>query len=213
MLKKTIKKMLPDEIRYRIVEFRYNHFPGGIIAAWEKQGRPVPPPPVVKQKTVRDYQRKYQYDVLVETGTYLGYMVSAQKRNFKKIYSIELADSLYLRAAGKFRGYSHIRIIHGDSGEKIGEVIKELDEPAIFWLDGHYSGGFTAKGESNCPIWKELDTIFSKNRDHVFLIDDARDFKGTDDYPTIEELKAYFSKKDSRYKVTVENDIIRAEIG
>ncbi|MEL7588807.1 MAG: hypothetical protein AAGU19_18995 [Prolixibacteraceae bacterium] len=212
MLKKRIKKLLPDEIRYRIVEFRYNHFPEGIIRDWEKQGCPIPPHPVVKQKIIREYQRKYGCKMLVETGTYLGYMVSAQKRNFKKIYSIELADRLYERAARKFRKYSHIRIIHGDSGEKIGEVIKELDEPAIFWLDGHYSGGFTAKGSSNCPIWKELDAVFSKKLDHVILIDDAREFTGKNDYPTYEEVKSYILTKNPKYKVSVEHDIIRAEL-
>lgn len=108
--------------------------------------------------------------------------------------------------------YSHIRIIHGDSGEKIGEVIKELDEPAIFWLDGHYSGGFTAKGSSNCPIWKELDAVFSKKLDHVILIDDAREFTGKNDYPTYEEVKSYVLTKNPKYKVSVEHDIIRAEL-
>ncbi len=212
MLKQKIKKMLPNEFRYRIVEFRYNHFPEGIIRNWEKQGCPIPPHPVVKQKIVKEYQKKYQYKVLVETGTYLGYMVSAQKRNFKKIYSIELADALYNRAAKKFKNYSHIRIIHGDSGEKIGQIIEALNEPAIFWLDGHYSGGFTVKGESNCPIWKELDAIFSKNLDHVILIDDAREFTGRNDYPTYKEVKFYILNKNSKYKVSVEHDIIRAEL-
>lgn len=209
MLKEKIKRMLPDEIRYRIVEFRYNHFPEGIIREWEKQGCPVPPHPVVKQKIISEYQQKYGCQVLVETGTYLGYMVSAQKKNFREIYSIELSDTLYERAVRKFRKYKHIHLIHGDSGEKLSMVTEKLREPALFWLDGHYSAGITAKGKLNSPIWAELDTVLANRLDHIILIDDARDFTGRNDYPTIEEVKAYMVAKNPQYQVTVEHDIIR----
>lgn len=211
-MKKQIKKMLPVEVVRRIVEFRYNNFPEGIIRDWEKSGRPLPPPPVVKQREIREIQKEYGYKTLVETGTYLGYMVSAQKRNFQKIYSIELSRELYNRAMKKFRKYKHIKLIQGDSGEKLPEVMKEINEPAIFWLDGHYSGGFTAKGESNCPIWKELDSVFANRNDHILLIDDARDFKGMNDYPTIEEVKSYLLKKNPTYTIFVKNDIIVAKL-
>ncbi|MFC0876840.1 hypothetical protein ACE01N_09605 [Saccharicrinis sp. FJH2] len=212
MIKDLIKKNIPDEWRYRIVEFKYNNFPEKIIQKWEQDGKPIPPHPVVKQKTIKEYQRRYQYNILVETGTYLGYMVSAQKRNFDKIYSVEISESLYKRAYKKFKRYSHIKLILGDSGEKMADIISEINEPAIFWLDGHYSAGITSKGELNCPIWKELDAIFTKNLPHIFLIDDARDFKGENDYPTIKELTEYFKKKNPQYNITVINDIIRAEL-
>jgi hypothetical protein len=209
-MKKQIKKMLPIEVVRSVVEFKYNNFPGGIIRDWEKQGRPVPPPPVVKQKLIREIQKEYGYKILIETGTYLGYMVSAQKKNFEKIYSIELSDELYLRAINKFEKFKHIKIIHGDSGEKLAEVMKEIKEPAIFWLDGHYSGGFTAKGESDCPIWKELETIFSNRLDHILLIDDGRCFDGTNDYPTFEEVKSFLLERNPDYSVTLKDDVIRA---
>jgi hypothetical protein len=211
-MKKYIKSKLPIEVVRSIVEFRYNNFPGKIINDWKKQGCPIPPPPVVKQKLIRDTQKQYGYNILVETGTYLGYMVSAQKRNFKKIFSIELDHKLHERAVRKFGSRKNIKLIQGDSGEKLADVTKEINEPAIFWLDGHYSGGFTAKGESNCPIWKELDIVFSNRNDHIILIDDARDFKGENDYPTVEEVKTYIKAKNPNYTVFVENDIIIARL-
>lgn len=209
MIKKTIKKIIPDSWRYEIVERKYNHFPNGIIRKWELDGCPIPPPPPVKQKIISEYQKKYNCKILVETGTYLGYMVSAQRKNFKKIYSVEIGEDLYLRAKRKFKKYSHIKLILGDSGEKMPEIIKEIDEPALFWLDGHYSSGITSKGELNCPIWSELNSIFVKKLPHIFLIDDARDFNGKNDYPTIDELNEYFKKQDKSYSLTVEDDIIR----
>ncbi len=211
-MKSFIKKHLPVELVRNIVVFKYKYFPNLVIKDWEKQGKPVPPPPVVKQKLIKEIRQEYNYEVLVETGTYLGYMISAQKKNFKRIFSIEISDVLYERASRKFKNNKHIKLIHGDSGEKLAEVMKELKEPAIFWLDGHYSGGITEKGELNCPIWNELDSIFENGNKHIILIDDARDFNGTNDYPTYEEVKAYLLKKNPAYKVTVVNDIIVAKL-
>jgi hypothetical protein len=46
----------------------------------------------------------------------------------------------------------------------------------MFWLDRHYSGGFTAKGEKDCPIIEELDAISNGSHlKHSILIDDAGD--------------------------------------
>ena len=210
-MKKKLKSILPVELVRSVVEFKYNYFPNLVIRDWEQNGCPIPPPPPVKQKLIKDIQKEFNYKVLVETGTYLGYMVSAQKQNFKKIYSIELSDDLYKRAYNKFKRYDHINLIHGDSGEKMKEVLKDIDEPAIFWLDGHYSAGITAKGSLNCPIWKELDAIFSNRSDHIILIDDARDFIGANDYPTIKEIEDYLLAKNPNYSVSVIDDIIVAK--
>ena len=57
---------------------------------WKSNGCPDPTPHIVKQMTIKEYHEKYKYEILVETGTYLGDMVEAQKKRFKKVYSIEL---------------------------------------------------------------------------------------------------------------------------
>jgi len=181
------------------------------VVIWTFSGKPVPAPEKVKQLIVRSYGKKYGYKVLVETGTYWGEMIDAQKSFFKKLYSIELSEDLHKRASDRFKNDSNIKLLQGDSGVVLPQIIKELDEPAIFWLDAHYSSGVTAKGNLDCPIFAELDAIFAKNQNHVLLIDDARDFIGKNDYPTIDELKKYFEKKKMKYKFEVAHDIIRAE--
>jgi hypothetical protein len=53
-------------------------------------------------------------------------------------------------------------------------------------LDGHYSGGFTFRGPSDCPLVSELEQIqhHVKAQDiHVVLIDDARLFEGPERLP------------------------------
>lgn len=180
---------------------------------WEKNGRPDPPPHLVKQNAITFYQKKYGYTTLVETGTYLGDMVEAQKGRFKKIFSIELGVDLHARAVKRFRNDKHVTIVQGDSGKVLPQVLKQINEPAIFWLDGHYSAGITAQGEKDCPIFEEIDAIFSaKKFDHVILVDDARCFLGQGDYPTIEKLTEYIQKKNPSYKVEVKDDSIRYTI-
>ena len=85
-----------------------------------------------------------------------------------------------------------------------------MNEPCLFWLDGHYSEGITAKGQLNTPILAELNHILNHSiKDHVILIDDARCFNGLDDYPTIDELKKIIVDKKPALQFSVADDIIR----
>lgn len=78
-----------------------------------------------------------------------------------------------------------------------------------FWLDGHYSGFETAKGDLETPVSSELESILRSKINHIILIDDARLFTGKNDYPSVEELKNYVLSKKNYYSFEVENDIIR----
>lgn len=181
-----------------------------ILTAWEKAGRPVPTPHEVKQLTIEQYQAASQHTILVETGTYLGDMIEAQRTRFKQLFSIELSQKLWENATERFIMHPHIHIIQGDSGHVLQRVVDHLTQPAVFWLDGHYSSGITARGEKDCPIFGEIDAICSGLRlNHILLVDDARCFTGEGDYPTIDELTAYIQKKQPEYQVEVKDDIIR----
>lgn len=178
------------------------------LAEWEKNEQPLPPPHIVKQMAIDEYRKKFQLEMLVETGTYLGEMVEAQRKNFKKIYSIELSEKLFTRAKKRFRDFPHITILQGDSGDVLNKLIGEIDRPALFWLDGHYSGGITAHGNKECPVPEELNAILKSKIDHVILIDDARLFNGTHDYPTIDEIKKMLNETGN-YLIDINSDIIR----
>jgi len=147
---------------------------------WERRGKAVSPPHIVKQRVLKSFAEKYGLRTLVETGTYYGDMVEAMKCYFDLIYSIELSNELYKKAKKRFDGEKKIEIIHGDSGVELGKLLDRINQPALFWLDGHYSAGATAKGDKDTPIYEELTHIFStQNSGHVVIIDDARCF-GTD---------------------------------
>jgi hypothetical protein len=167
-------------------------------------------PHIVKAKNIADYQKKSGYSVLVETGTFMGDMVEAQRKNFEKIISIELDTALFTRAKKLFVKNHNVCIILGDSGKVLPLVVKELTEPAIFWLDGHYSSGVTARGDTDCPIFEELGAILdNSDLPHIILIDDARCYTGENDYPTIASLKKFILSKNMNYTFENKDDIIR----
>lgn len=98
----------------------------------------------------------------------------------------------------------------GDSGLILKGIISSINEPILFWLDAHYSKANTAQGNKDTPIIQELETIISHGvKNHVILIDDARLFNGTCDYPTINEIDALLKEKADQYSMEVTNDIIR----
>ena len=103
-----------------------------------------PAPHIFKQMTIQEYKQQSKSLVLIETGTFLGDMIAAQLNFFKRIYSIEVSYPLFMQAKSRFRRHSKVKLLHGDSGVLLPEIVKDLNEKAIFWLDGHYSGGITS---------------------------------------------------------------------
>ena len=217
-MRQIIKNFIPNSIiearqNKRIneqIEINYSEWRIKIYKEWEKSGFSNPPPHAVKQKVIEEYQKKHKCYYFVETGTFMGDMIEAHKRSFEQLYTIELSNELFLKATKRFENDKNVSVYSGDSGKVLYLVLNKIKSSAIFWLDGHYSEGITAKGDKECPIFEELNSIFSsKKLNHILLIDDARCFVGVGDYPTIIELEQYVKSKDNRYKMKVENDIIR----
>lgn len=164
---------------------------------------------IVKQNNIHEYRKRYKLETLVETGTFMGDMVAAQKEHFKFVYSIELSKELHFNAAERFKNDENVKIVQGDSAIVIKDILSELKEPALFWLDGHYSAGVTAKADKDTPILLELEHILSHKHPHIILIDDARLFIGENDYPTIPELCEFVLSRSPSKKISVADDIIR----
>jgi hypothetical protein len=113
----------------------------------------------------------------IETGTFQGDMMEAQRENFHKLVTIELGDTLYETAKRRFAGYDHVHVLHGDSGTLLSEAIRLVEGPVLYWLDAHYSRGVTARGDREAPILKELSIIAAQGQpSDAILIDDARLF-------------------------------------
>jgi hypothetical protein len=177
---------------------------------WLRLGKPLPPPHEVKQMTVIGYAKRCGTRVFIETGTYLGDMVRAVRNTFHQIYSIELSAELCKDAQKQFSDYRHISILEGDSAKVLPEILCLVEEPCLFWLDGHYSGGITVKGNKETPILEELKHILGHSiAEHVILVDDARCFVGQNGYPTLEELRRLVLTEYPDYVFEVKDDMVR----
>jgi hypothetical protein len=156
------------------------------------------------------YLKSYEIKNFVETGTYLGDTLAyVSQDESMQAMSVELDDDLYHAAARRFRNWENVTLLHGDSGQIMSEIVDSLKSSATFWLDGHYSGATTAKGDRETPVSAELQaTIGSPQSGHVILIDDVRCFDGTHDYPHLDELLAGI-RAEGRYNIEISADIFR----
>jgi len=180
------------------------------VDKWVKAGGVGPPPHLLKQLTLREYGLRFSLGTLIETGTYLGDMVNAMKWVFARIYSIEVDAGLYRKAVKRFRRDPRVTILHGDSSTCLPQLLNSVSTPCLFWLDGHYSGGITGRGELETPIISEITAILRHRvPNHVLLIDDAGCFVGNNDYPALDELRVLVSKLRPGYVFEVRDDIIR----
>lgn len=180
------------------------------MSDWNAAGCPVPPPHRAKQLMLRELSTQYGLRTLVETGTYVGEMVQALRHHFDRIYSIELSQEFHRQVVRRFRGVGRIRLIQGDSAQCLGGVLAELDGPALFWLDGHYSQAQTAHNGRETPILEELALILGgPDLGHVLVIDDARDFGVDPGYPTQEQVREFVLSRRPDLEIRVAMDAIQ----
>jgi len=132
----------------------------------------------LKLELLKNLQSIFSLRVFVETGTYLGSTVEQAVNIFENIYSIELSPFLARQAQSKFKKQKHITILCGDSSSIFRNLLPKIDSRILFYLDGHYSGGITAKGSMNTPILSELAAIRDSGISNaIILIDDIRGFQ------------------------------------
>lgn len=121
---------------------------------------------------------KHLNRVFIESGSYRGDGIkNALSAGFEEIHFVELAPHLYEYCTKLYENNPAVHIYYGDSSEVFNQILKTINEPVTFWLDGHYSWGDTAKGQSNTPLLNELDIISRHDiKTHKILIDDVRQF-------------------------------------
>lgn len=181
------------------------------ILGWVSQGCPVPPPPAVKRRMLAAYLQKYGLQVFIETGTFKGDTLDEMSSRVKRAVSIELSEEFHARALKRFEGRKNIEVLKGDSGDVLPPLVATLTEPALFWLDGHYSAGNTAHGVEASPISRELDCILaSPVPGHVVLIDDVDQFSEQGGYPEIGRLITSLTQQ-GRFACRVEANILILE--
>lgn len=178
-----------------------------IYVKWALAGRPVPPPPLVKQRIVRSYRRAGMR-TFIETGTHTGEMVAAMLPYFDRLVSIELHPGLAEAARRRFGAEKKVAIMEGDSARLFKRALEEATSPALCWLDAHHTGGTSAGEGRDAPVISEIEAVLAHPlRGHIVLIDDARCFAGRDGFPSLQAVRERCAERGGTFDVA--DDIIR----
>ncbi|MEB3343439.1 FkbM family methyltransferase [Okeania sp.] len=162
-------------------------------------------------------RNKYNLQVFVETGTHYGDTALWAAKHFNKVITVEFSQKIYDEVLKRHSQVKNIEFLFGHSKEQIQSIVPKLKEPALFWLDAHWSGNVTYGKGDECPLLEELEIINNSEFDHFIMIDDARLFTSppplphqVDEWPNISEVikKLNFLGGKSRYTVIVEDVIV-----
>lgn len=184
---------------------------------WFKNGFSGNSPDWVKRRVL--FRHAVHNATFVETGTFLGNTSTFLASFSANLYTIEPEGKLHKMASHRFRNVSKINTLKGTSEETFPELLPRLSGDINFWLDGHYSGGITFKGDSDCPVAAELEQI-EKNLDRFdrvsVLIDDVRCFPPSQtsaldesDYPPLDSLVDW--ARCNKFSWQIEHDIFIAK--
>lgn len=167
-----------------------------IFSEWALRDFASPPPQEIKWSVLR---RNWSCPGLfVETGTYLGQTTEFLFRNGFEVWTIELSKELANQAAFRFSEFAEIKVICGDSGDVLSQVLEasmknhQRNKHVNIFLDGHFSEGITARGSTDTPIIAELEclakfTACNPELSFTVFIDDCRCF-GSNGYPKLDTL-------------------------
>lgn len=180
---------------------------------WVLRKYAVPSPALIKRSVL--LRLGTPGGVWVETGTFMGDTTALLALDAKEVYTIEPDKALFDKAVARFNDDSHVHVIHGLSEEAFPSLLPTLSGAVNFWLDGHFSGGITHQGPTDCPVREELLNIennLGRYEKIVVLIDDVRCFDPSileySDYPDINFLVDWARKNNLRWHI--EHDIFIA---
>jgi len=196
---------------YRILSLIY----GSI--AWSKRGFASPSPQYIKQKCL--LRNASKNSIWVETGTYLGQTTEYLSKKSLEVFSIEPEPILFSNAKEYFSKNKKVKIINGTSEEIFPHLLPKLKGNISFWLDGHFSSGFTFMGTQHTPICQELENIslnLNNFNEVSIIIDDIRDFHpqliGVNGYPSTDFLINWATVNDFYWHIEHDMFIMKRKL-
>jgi hypothetical protein len=168
----------------------------------------------IPKKLVLLIREHFSVTIFIETGTFKGRTSVWAAGHFHDVYTIENSRQLFDAAASTLGAYRNIHLLFGNSALQLKNVIEELNQPALFWLDAHWCGGLTYGDDDPCPLLDEINIIKQSSHSHIIMIDDARFFLKPPPHPQNSELWPGLKEildilnRDDRYFTFVSEDVI-----
>jgi hypothetical protein len=166
----------------------------------------------LKYSLLSELKRMFEIELFIETGTFHGNTTAIAATVFDEVHSIEIFPEFYFKAKDMLKKAQHVHLHLGDSGTILNQLLPLYPKKTLFYLDGHFDGGISGKGDQNTPIREELAAIRNSGKsDSIILIDDIFDFQESlyskeitntcfDGYPTLKELIGDLLKINSEYQ-------------
>ena len=168
----------------------------------------------IPKKLVCLIKEHFSIEIFVETGTFRGKTSKWAAGIFRDIITIENSRDLFDSASKTLIKYKNIHPLFGSSPIQLSGVVKEINQPALFWLDAHWCGGSTYGEVDPCPLLDEIRIIKQSDYKHVLMIDDARFFlkpppkpQDRDLWPGLREIFELLNN-DEKYFTFVSEDVI-----
>lgn len=173
--------------------------------------------PGVPTELVCTLQDTFGVQCFIETGTYLGTSALWASKRFRSVFTIEADRKLYEAACAHLASAKNVVPICENSSSGLAQVLARINEPAIVWLDAHWSCGETFGADDQCPLLTEIRLLNEFPHEHFVIIDDARLFLRpppsplrVDQWPTIVDVvNALHNASVNRY-IAIYHDIIVA---
>jgi len=142
---------------------------------------------ILQDPNIVEYYKDKKLECFLETGTHIGSTIQQLHYKFARLFSIEISPHYHQYAQNALNQYKNVQLFLGDSTKILPEILPQIKENIVFFLDGHYSSEDTGRGDKDCPLIEELQAITQRNYDDIIIIDDYYMFgtKGNEDWTDI----------------------------
>lgn len=152
----------------------------------------VSPPAIAKQRHLLNTFKSRNHRIFVEAGTYKGQTTAFFIPHADQVISVELHDGLFAAAQKRFALQPNVTLVHGDSLVEIPKIVANCSSAPLVFLDGHFSGAGTAKGQEMEPAESTLGRLADvAPAGTTIVIDDLRLFgSGLSGFPQLDMITA-----------------------
>lgn len=147
------------------------------------RNKPFVPHSLTKLHNLKFCRDITKADTVVEIGSFKGVTARRLSYLFEKVITVEIDTTLHEISKIRCATRDNVQLILGDGKEVLADLAPDVRN-AVLFLDGHFSGGQTGRGDEVEPVLEELDVISLHIGNFcAILIDDFRLFGVEEGWP------------------------------